>query len=113
MAPLAIPRSSTSCHSRSVDRAWKSDVRGNEGDFSRKELMTTTDINKIAAEARTLLEGISKVNAKHDTLVADRNARVKPLLERVHHTLTVLKQPVEGVTSWNAWAQKAGWSKRN
>lgn len=75
--------------------------------------MTTTDINKIAAEARTLLEGISKVNAKHDTLVADRNARVKPLLEKVHHTLTVLKQPVEGVTSWNAWAQKAGWSKRN
>lgn len=75
--------------------------------------MTTTDINKIAAEARTLLEGISKANAKHDTLVADRNARVKPLLEKVHHTLTVLKQPVEGVTSWNAWAQKAGWSKRN
>lgn len=76
------------------------------------------NIHKVGAEAVALLSDLRKAKAarkteiaKADDLIEERNEAVKPLLKQVHDHIAG-GDPVNGCSTWAAWAKYAGWSKR-
>lgn len=75
-------------------------------------------IHQIGADAVAALKALNAAKAakksktaKANELIEERNELAKPLLQQVHDSI-VAGHPVNGCSTWSAWAKYAGWSKR-